>query len=101
MMDAALPRWGFVILHTAYGMEGDDSDCSDAAWQRFHDYFKQTGDYAMGWWKGGNKLWPTHESVFVSDREALNGADTAARGGPNSTGGAPRCVSGGGQERVL
>ena len=78
MMDAALPRWGFVILRTAYGMEGDDCDCSDAVWQCFHNYFKQTGNYAMGWWKGGSELWPTHESVVVSDREALDGADTAA-----------------------
>ncbi|KAK4463646.1 hypothetical protein QBC42DRAFT_323749 [Cladorrhinum samala] len=76
MLDAALPRWGFVIVRTAYG-DGNDSPCSDAAWDRFQAFFKDAGGFALHLWKGGKDLWETHESVWVSDRETMDGADTA------------------------
>ncbi|KAL2126122.1 hypothetical protein VTI74DRAFT_1648 [Chaetomium olivicolor] len=45
IVDAALPRWGFVIQWTAYSDDhddGDDNSGSDAAWKRFQDYFEDT-----------------------------------------------------------
>ncbi|GAB1319313.1 hypothetical protein MFIFM68171_09523 [Madurella fahalii] len=81
IVDAALPRWGFVILRTAYGDgagDGDDEDpCSDAAWKRFQGYFKGACRYVACSWKGGVDLMRTQESLWVSDRETLDGADTA------------------------
>jgi hypothetical protein len=79
MLDAALPRWGFVVLRTAYPDDESDADncCSDAAWQRLPDYFKGTCKFVLNMWKGGWDLVPTHENVWVSDREALEGGDTA------------------------
>ncbi|KAK4241772.1 hypothetical protein C8A03DRAFT_30077 [Achaetomium macrosporum] len=72
LKDAALPRWGFVVLRTAYS-DGDE------AWERFKEYWRQTGECQLELWlKNGPELWGTHESVFVSDREALEGADTGA-----------------------
>jgi hypothetical protein len=43
--------------------------------ERFREL--ETGEYVTRWWKGAWHLWPTHESVWVSDRGALDGADTA------------------------
>jgi len=70
LRDAAVLRWGFVVFRTAYG--------DDDAWRRFREYYGHTGSYAMAQWQGGSEMWPMHESVFVSDRAALEGADTAA-----------------------
>lgn len=72
MKDVELPRWGFVILRTAYS-----GDASDSAWRRFQDYFSQTGNYVMTMWNGGLEMWQTHKSVFISDRDTLDDADTA------------------------
>ncbi|KAL2171190.1 hypothetical protein VTG60DRAFT_3501 [Thermothelomyces hinnuleus] len=96
IVDARLPRWGFVILRTAYGPDDDDGGggggggdhhhhhhhhhhhpCSDAAWERFQAYFKNACGYMRTLCKGSSELVRTHASVWVSDRATLDGADTA------------------------
>lgn len=82
MVDAGLPRWGFVVLRTAYGaVDGDKADdpCSDAAWARFREYFMQACQWVtLHRWKGAAELHELYEGVWVSDRARLEGADTAA-----------------------
>ncbi|KAF6804027.1 hypothetical protein CSOJ01_10479 [Colletotrichum sojae] len=65
VMDAGLPRWGFVVFRTGY----DAKYSGDAAWERFRELYDRTGETMMGkqWRLSGRNLWKSHECVFVSE----------------------------------
>ncbi|KAJ0159568.1 hypothetical protein CTA2_9462 [Colletotrichum tanaceti] len=78
VLDAQLPRWGFVCFRTGYATKGDDDAApaaDDAAWDQLRWTLDDIAQLVLThWWKrDGPRLYETCEHVFVSDPD-LKGA---------------------------
>ncbi|WQF77352.1 hypothetical protein CDEST_02366 [Colletotrichum destructivum] len=80
LLDARLPRWGYVCFRTGYATkENEDSEAApvadEAAWDHFRWAFDDIAEIMFFWnWKlDGQRLYDIRENIFISDPD-LQGA---------------------------
>ncbi|GJC92735.1 hypothetical protein ColKHC_01561 [Colletotrichum higginsianum] len=79
LLDAQLPRWGFVCFRTAYATTTHDAEAApvadDAVWDHLRWTFDDIARIVLThcWMLDGQRLYDTRENIFVSDPD-LQGA---------------------------